>query len=260
MTLQRYCILLIGIICTANTVHAQVTFNVLDRVFMIRYKSQSGTAFTLDVDNRQYLITAKHVVPGIKSTDEISFFHDKKWKKLQVRTIQLKPAAVDIIVLIPPRQLSPAYELEATKGGFMLAQQFYFLGFPYMMHTDVGDFNRGFPMPFVKGGILSAFDNRKDKGYSLLYIDGMNNPGFSGGPVVYKDHKSNNFKVAGVVSSYKNHPDVVVNQNLNTGLKAISNSGIMIAHGIYPAIEAIKLHPDGPLIKQEKATKNAKEK
>jgi hypothetical protein len=47
--------------------YGQVTSNVLMRTFLIQValskeKSEFGTAFTIDVDGRQYIITAKHVV------------------------------------------------------------------------------------------------------------------------------------------------------------------------------------------------------
>lgn len=168
---------------------------------------------------------------------------------MTVKPIRIEPQEVDIIVLIPPQQLSPALQMEPTIDGLVIAQPVYFLGFPYKMYTDVGDLMHGFPLPFVKGGILSALDVRKDKGYSIVYVDGLNNPGFSGGPVVCKDFKSNKMRVLGVISSYKNHPDIVVSRNLKTGLTALSNSGILIAYGISPAVEAIKLRPEGPVVK-----------
>jgi len=249
MKLLKLVVILTGVVFARDTASAQVTSNVLYRVFLIKYKSTTGTAFTIDVDGRQYLVTARHVVPGIGDQDKISIFHENKWKPMMVKPIRVTPKEVDIIVLIPPQQLSPTLQMEPTMGGLVIAQPVYFLGFPYKMYTDVGDLMHGFPLPFVKGGILSALDARKDKGYSILYVDGLNNPGFSGGPVVFKDLKSKEMRVAGVISSYKNHPDIVVNRNLKTGLTALSNSGILIAYGIAPAVEAIKARPEGPVVK-----------
>jgi len=249
MKLVKGLLILAYVLVESNMVSAQVTSNVLHRVFLIKYKRNTGTAFTVDVDNRQYLVTAKHVVPGIGERDKISIFHEKQWKPLAVKSIHVEPPEVDIIVLIPPMQLSPSLQMEPTIGNLVIAQQVYFLGFPYKMYTDAGDLMYGFPLPFVKGGILSALDVRKDKGYSIVYVDGLNNPGFSGGPVVFRDLKTKQMKVAGVISSYKNHPDIVVNRNLNTGLTALSNSGILIAYGISPAVEAIKARPEGAVVK-----------
>jgi hypothetical protein len=38
---------------------------------------------------------------------------------------------------------------------------------------------------------------------SVLYIDGFNNPGFSGGPIIYWDFKKHAYRILGVVSAYK---------------------------------------------------------
>ncbi len=249
MRVGKLFLVVAAVLFAGSTVSAQVTSNVLRRVFLIKYKDNSGSAFTIDVDGRQYLVTAKHLVSGIGDQDTISLFHEGEWKPVTVKPIQVAPREVDIIVLVPPMQLSPGLQMEPTIGNLVIAQQVYFLGFPYKMYTDVGDLMYGFPLPFVKSGILSALDVRRNKGYSIIYVDGMNNPGFSGGPVVFKDFKSNELKVAGVISSYKNHPDIVVNRNLKTGLTALSNSGILIAYGISPAVEAIKMRPEGPLIR-----------
>jgi hypothetical protein len=76
----------------------------------------------------------------------------------------------------------------------------------------------------------------------------MNNPGFSGGPLVFKDLESGQFKVAGVVSSYRTHPAQVVGKEPTTELIALENSGIMIAYDIGPAVSIIKQHPEGPKV------------
>ena len=58
------------------------------------------------------------------------------------------------------------------------------LGFPFGWTTGGQHLNRGFPFPFVKGGIVAA--------YSLggpvftLFLDTHVNHGFSGGPVVFR--------------------------------------------------------------------------
>ena len=42
-----------------------VTGNVLANTLLIRTPQGQGTGFTIDVDGRQYLITAKHMVDGM---------------------------------------------------------------------------------------------------------------------------------------------------------------------------------------------------
>ena len=63
---------------------AIVTSNVLHRTFLIKWRSSLGTAFTIDYGERQYLITARHNIKGIKTGDPIEIFHEVNWKLLEV--------------------------------------------------------------------------------------------------------------------------------------------------------------------------------
>lgn len=228
--------------------NCQVTKSVFSRVFFVQYKQNGGTTFTIEVDGRQYLVTAKHVVQGIQDKDTIQIFHEGQWKNLDVKVLRVSPPEIDIVVLIPPGQLSPSIPLEPTIDNLTLSQQVYFLGFPYGLKQYVGDINNGFPFPLVKSGVCSAIDQKKESKYNLIYVDGMANPGFSGGPLVFKDLRTEKFKIAGVVSSYRYHPAQVVGREPTTELMALENSGILIAYDIGPAVSIIKQHPEGPKV------------
>ena len=53
--------------------------NAIHRVFRIRFGDWSGTAFTNDVENREYLVTARHVVDGMSDSDELMVFPNGDW-------------------------------------------------------------------------------------------------------------------------------------------------------------------------------------
>ena len=61
-----YAIVCLCSILYIPSVTAQVTSNVLRRTLLIQ-ASETGTAFTIDIDGRQYIITAKHIVKGLPS-------------------------------------------------------------------------------------------------------------------------------------------------------------------------------------------------
>lgn len=82
-----------------------VTANILGRVFAVRHGAASATAFAVEVTNQQYLVTAKHVVPGTNSTATIKVFHESKWKDLPVKVMRSPDS--DVAVLCPPVQLAP---------------------------------------------------------------------------------------------------------------------------------------------------------
>jgi len=133
-----------------------ITSNVYQRVFHIRNRVNSGTCFTIEIDNKQYLVTAKHVVDGLSISDRIQVFHEKQWKYIDVVVVGSCDDPIDISVLRPSIQLSPTFPMAASMGGLVFGQDIYFLGFPYSIAADVGDLNRNFPLPLVKKGVLSA--------------------------------------------------------------------------------------------------------
>ena len=62
--------------------------------------------------------------------------------------------------------------------------------------------NNGFPIPFVKAGITSAW---VDRPRTRLSVDAPGNPGFSGGPLVLRD-QSGEFAIAGIITDSPNDP------------------------------------------------------
>lgn len=224
-----------------------ITSNVYYRVFHIGYNNSIGTAFTIDVEDRQYLITARHVVEGIQSLDKIKIFHENSWKEFRVMNIACNPPEIDIAILAPEIQLSPTLPLEVGTNGLVYGQDIYFLGFPYGMFSFYKDLLNGYPLPLIKKGILSAI-KLGDAAESVLVIDGHNNPGFSGGPIVFKEPGKNDFKVAGVISSYRYEEIPVHDQGKKTEMTVEYNTGIVIGYDIKYAIESIKADPKGFLL------------
>jgi hypothetical protein len=74
-----------------------------------------------------------------------------------------------------------------------------------------------------------------------LYVDGFNNPGFSGGPIVYFDHTSQSYRILGVVQGYKNEgarTTILVN-GIPQDTEVLVNSGILVGYDIEHAFQAI---------------------
>jgi S1-C subfamily serine protease len=225
-----------------------VPSNILQRTHRILFGSSTGTAFTLDVDSRQYLITAKHVVDGINENDVIYIQHNSQWKKIPCQLVGLGDGDLDIAVLSLPVQISPNHPLSFSNTNFYLGQDIYFLGYPYGLYGELKpNLNADFPLPLVKKGIISSFifgNDRLDK----LLLDGHNNPGFSGGPVFYKSVEQQDvYGVAGVISSYKFEWYPVFQNGNETDLVYQYNTGIIHSIGILVAIDLIKANPIGYL-------------
>ena len=69
-------------------------------------ENSTGTGFTVDHGSKQYLLTAHHVVDGIKSGDAIKIFHDNAWRDLVVDVVGIGKGEVDVAVLACSVQLS----------------------------------------------------------------------------------------------------------------------------------------------------------
>ena len=220
-----------------------ITSNVISRVFKLKYNNQTGTCFIVGDDEKQYFVTAKHVLQTrdkkavlldeLKDGGNIELFRDNKW--LSTSVIKCKHSNQADISVFEKKKKIPAHPLPATMAGIVYGQDLFFLGFPYGMASDIGELNRNFPLPFVRKGILSLIDmNQKTKPF---IIDGHNNPGFSGGPVVFKKPNSTEFQIAGVIHGYR--PEFKVENAQYVPIEN-TNSGMVIAYPIGEAVELAK--------------------
>jgi S1-C subfamily serine protease len=223
-----------------------ITVNVINRIFHIRVGSSSGTAFTVEHDGKQYLVTAAHVISSATPPFRIELYHEKKWKDLELELTGISPIA-DIAVLAPPFQLSPTFDLPASGAGVIYGQEVFFLGFPFGIFAEAGAINRNFPIPLVKKACLSALMDG-ERGEKIILLDGFNNPGFSGGPVVFSEQGKqlgSSFRVMGVISAYRFYEEPTYRGGAPTPVTVRANTGIVIAYDIKHAIEEIRKNPNG---------------
>jgi S1-C subfamily serine protease len=221
-----------------------ITTNVIQRTFQLRFGGGTGTCFTIDLGGQQYIVTAKHCVDGLKDGEEIEVFHESNWKPIQVALVGHGSSDVDVSVLAASQQLSPLHPLPPTAAGMELGQDVYFLGFPFGLSSDSNILNGGFPFPLVKKAVLSASNFESN---DVMLLDGLNNPGFSGGPVVFTKPGGarNDFSVAAVISAYRVSSIPVNHGGIPTPLTVNENTGIIIAYSINHALELIKTNPIG---------------
>lgn len=221
-----------------------LTFNVYDRVFFVRGLDY-GTGFTVDVDSRQYLVSARHVVGDEVGRHGLSVFYARQWQSLPTEFVGAGVGEIDITVLAPKVRLSPALPLEPSVGGFALGQEVFFAGYPYKMWSDGGAVMRGRPLPFVKRGTLSAAMDQADE-IKRLYVDATCNLGFSGGPLVFASPGTTELRVAGVVSKFKiEYESVVTVDGEDSGMRVAYNTGFLVAYSIKYALDLIRANPIG---------------
>ena len=221
-----------------------ITTNVISRVFHIKFAAGIGTCFTIDYEGKQYFVTAKHVIENLTDTDTVELFYQNKWQKLKVNLIGHSKVA-DVSVFATDINFGNL-PLNPTMGGITYGQDLYFLGFPFGLKSEIGALNREFPLPLVKKGIVSAIFT--DQPGKYLLIDGHNNPGFSGGPVVFKPLGNNDFSVGAVISAYRYNVESTYLNDTPTQLQVKAKTGIVIAYTIDNAFDLIKLNPNGKAI------------
>ena len=232
------------------------TTNIIQKTFLIQQGNSPGTAFAIETDGREYLITARHVVPD--TSKPIAIVQDEKLKPLPVTGIYHHPGEPDVAAITLGQQIAPRYPVELSNSGTVLGQDVVFVGFPFGWNNTQYDFNNGYPIPFVKAAIVSAsiFKNKT----SFVYLDGHNNPGFSGGPIAadHMPHKDSKLgpKIIGVVSGFKfehtPHPSRINPPPKSFGGYPIAddhvhltNSGFLKGYDIKHAIEIAQANPQG---------------
>ncbi len=222
-----------------------ITTNVIQRTFRLKSGDRAGSCFTIDVENKQYVITARHVVCDLRvgAVASVEVLHQDVWKRLGVQVAWLSDVVTDVAILSPEIQLSPSHGLEHTTAHATIGQQVYFCGFTDLVPQVSAKINNGFPFAVVRQGILAGMSF--EDGEATLLIDGHNVPGFSGGPVVFQPPGQRDFRVAGVVSGYRFERKPVMCDGKDTGLYIEDNSGLVVAHAFKQGVEHVRANPSG---------------
>jgi S1-C subfamily serine protease len=235
-----------------------VPTEILQRTFFIRGPSEAGTGFTVDCKGKVYLVTAKHVAAGLPQNGAtIQVWQRESWADYKtVRTLYPESEDVDIAVFETSETVPKPYEVAMSTGAsnVTMGQQVWFLGFPWGIGSRVAADSKIFAnvrIPFIKRGTMSAVDATNPKAV-VIFIDGFNNPGFSGGPIVFWDFSAHTYKILGVVKGYREDTAKVLVNGAHADTQLLVNSGILIAYSIEHVLETIEAS------QKEKPTGNTK--
>jgi hypothetical protein len=161
----------------ASTLLAQSaipTSNVLTRMTVLESQYGTGSTFSIDVENREYWITAKHMLTGANHSPYGSIAiksvslrllnpagEGERWITVKFSVIDTEKD-VDIVVLAPPTPLltNPLPSVSLDSAGIPFGGDCEFLGFPYGGGWQT-KFNNGQPywLPFMKHCIISGANN-----------------------------------------------------------------------------------------------------
>lgn len=206
----------------------------------------TGTCFMVTRNGVQYFVTAAHLFESShQSGDDVSIqlVVQNELQPYHARVYYHPDRKVDIAVLKLAETISQSASIpdELTKykdtlqkifrgDGFSTDSVFvsigtetYFLGFPL---GNLGTEAFGIKYPLLKKAIISGWVNHN--GIDVLLLDGHNNLGFSGGPVVAYDEASQKMRIVGVISGYLPEPINIKEKNSTASVE--ENSGIIVCY------------------------------
>ena len=216
-----------------------VQSEVLQRVLRIRYGNSAGTAFTMEVNGVQFVVTARHIfgATAYPKATNVELLIDGKYKTFCVDIKYPTDQYIDIAVMkiMPLTYVTPVFPNENSSAGCIFGQDVYFLGFPFNYEELLSNFpDSNAPTPFIKKACFSGA-----QGKYRFFLDGINNSGFSGGPVCFKPQNKQTFSIAGVISGYEYIQAPVYDKKTNTPLAQYvqENTGIIIVSDIRSAVD-----------------------
>ena len=226
------------------------TSNVLYRVFSLRILANDavvsgGTMFVIEVDGREYCVTARHIAAHIGDSG-IEIMQHNNWVSYSAKLVGHGEGKVDVSVFALPSSIIPMearFPLPMGTNGVRLGEEMMFLGFPGVYDPSLGfNLHNGFPIPLVKYARVSALPSPE----GLMWLDRHNNRGFSGSPICFSPKNDNELVVASVVSAYSQSMEPIVSRGGDeTGLYMRENTGLMLAWDIRHCVELARLNPIG---------------
>ncbi len=176
---------------------------ILFRTFRIRFEEHTGTGFLVEWQSKRYLVTASHVVKGVVAGNNIGVRHDESWMPTKVIRAKNSDPRFDVTVLDLELPTFPAIAPNRLNCDFHQGQEIAICGFPLGLEMQGTPDSNGFPMALVKGGVFSGFLRVPESDYQELLFDTHGNKGFSGGPVLVWNKKTDLCCIVGVVTRYE---------------------------------------------------------
>ena len=242
--LSIFCLFMLPLVVICQNEQPKAIAETMSSTFNLSGDKLTGTCFMVLRAGKQYFVTAAHlfesshksgdIVPvqmvvqnELQSFDAHIYFHANKNVDIAVFTL---PEKITQNLTVPEEQEKYKEQLQEwyTSNGVSTDSIFiteglnaYFFGFP----LGLGEEFFGVKFPLVKKAIISGWTKRN--GIELLLLDGHNNVGFSGGPIVAYNTAKKKMCLVGILSGY-------VPESINVKQKATlsvnANSGIMICY------------------------------
>ena len=214
----------------------------IGNVLCIRPQSSmdTGTGFIVYRSGQAFLITALHVVRNESGQiDPPLFYKADQWIQLETSDA-IASDEIDDIAVFPvdgPGNIERVHSIDLNCPTIHLGHPALIAGFPFGWTRNSEKINSNFPMPIVKGVLLSGVfrggiaHDTKDRPSTAIILDRGIPQGFSGAPVFLRDAfggiiggpKSKVSYVAGVVIQQVNDEGHI---DLQCGLGLATHAGV----------------------------------
>lgn len=251
------CLIFSSCITIAQREQWQATAEAMTATYSMHAEKQ-GSSFMIKRNEEQFFITAAHLFSSTQQSGDavlIQLFLQNQWQSFNAKVYFHPNRKIDIAVvklaekiaqtvyipeeLLKYRKLSEytdrnlGISMDSTLVAF--GMEVFFYGFPL---GNLGTEALGIKFPLVKRAIVSGWLQYDGRG--VLVLDGHNNLGFSGGPVVAYNTRTKKMSVIGVVSGYV--PEPVDARYKGDKLSVYENSGIIICYEVQLIEEIFNAH------------------
>src|SRR5665213_2852482 len=208
-----------------------VPTEMLKRTYLIKVGDVIGTAFSIDYGGERYLVTARHILAGMPVQHAtILLWQQGAWKEIPTkRTLFVSPLNVDIAVLetyVIARSPSAIAPTDNSKPS--IGQKVWYLGYPST-----------WTVPAIKRGTISAIDVSTPDTL-VLHIEGPDDAGFFGGPILCWDPNNHAFRILGVIKGHENDSTRPPIKSREADTHASISDGALIGYSVDYAMNAIK--------------------
>jgi len=172
-----------------------------DRVEIKEIVIGHGSGFIYNMNRVSFVFTAQHVISDLKKNERIQILlkqKDGQWITDNNVQVFFEDAEHDIAALFLSADANSLSSVELSKFVFnpstllKVGVRVTYCGFPYIS-------NKGEFIPVFQQGMIAGIDTGRFKDNKFAYIiDGMVNPGNSGGPAFVGTGK----EVIGIISAY----------------------------------------------------------
>lgn len=208
--------------------------------FCIRGEGGIGTAFVYKKSGLTFFLTAHHVLGKATAGDMIYLKKPAGWCRFKLNGVTAHPEGQDAATfgldnfdIGIPHNFS--YDNEKPIG---LGQELKFIGFPHgLENTASSPF--GFSSPLVRTAFFSGLIIDPVSKRRLLILDGLNNPGYSGGPVWAPGPNQDQPTLLGLISGYRieERSKSLVYESSEQGERPTDSLFVKLNSGIIHAID-----------------------